>query len=281
MSDLAELETSVRAHRAFDAIESAYLHRAWRDDDYGRTRGRAAIRDAALAEIAEEGAGPVRIVDDLGDMIVVETAAGWRMHRWVRRDGERIVTETLIRDGAARARALGRDFGADAARRGAESAIHAPLGELRAGLGQFATTRDAVLPHDFPDVARRHADAMHRVWNGRAFGRLGEARWRGPDGCEGNGETAAGWLTGLFAALPDAVVLFERAIVAPDRVALLWRLHGHHIADGFGVVATGRRVRCHGSSVLTLTNGAVVAEDVLIDTLALVAQLHCPVIEYR
>ncbi|TRW17752.1 ester cyclase [Glacieibacterium frigidum] len=281
MSDLAALETAVRSHRAFDAVENAYLHRAWRDDDYGRTRGRAAIRDAAIAEIAEEGAGPVRIVDDLGDMIVLETAAGWRAHRWVRRDGERIVAETLIRDGAARARALGRDFGAEALRRGAGSPAHAPLGELRAGLGQFATTRQAALPHDFPDAARDLAHAVHRVWNGRAFGEIGARRWTGPDGRSGDGEAAAAWLTELFAALPDAVLLFERAIVAPDRVALLWRLHGHHLADGFGVAATGRRVRCHGSSVLTLIDGVVQAEDTLLDTLALATQLHRPAISYR
>lgn len=281
MSGLAALETAVRGHRAFDAIEGAYLHRAWRDDDYGRMRGRAAIRDAAVAEIAEEGAGPVRIIDDFGDMIVFETAAGWRAHRWVRRDGTRIVAETLIRDGAARARSLGRDSGAAAAQRGAASPVHAPLGELRAGLGQFATTRHAALPHDFPDAAHGLAHAMHRVWNGRALAEIDTRSWHGPEGRQGDGAAAAAWLTELFAALPDAVLLFERAVVAPDRVALLWRLHGHHLADGFGIAATGRRVRCHGSSVLSLEDGAVVAEETLLDTLALATQLHRPVVNYR
>lgn len=280
MTDLATLEIGVRTHRAFDAVERAYLHRAVRADDYGRTRGRVAIRDAMVVEIAEGGAGPVRIVEDLGDMIVFETAAGWRAHRWVRRDGDRILNEILVRDGAARARAIGLDA-ADAARRGAGSPAHAPLGELRAGLGQLATTRHAALPHDFSDAARALADAMHRVWNGRALGNIGSRRWRGPNGMQGDAEVAAAWLTGLFAALPDAVLLFERAVVMGDRVALLWRLHGHHLADGLGYAATGRRVRCHGSSVLTLADGAVTDEDTLLDTHALIAQLHRPLIAYR
>ncbi len=278
MSALAALEVAVRGHAAFDAIDRAYLHRAVRRDDHGDVRGRERIIDAAIAEFAVAGTG-TRIVHDLGDMIVFE-AQGWRGHRWARRDGERILAETIVVDGVARCRALGGDPVEAARQLGAANPVHAPLGELRAGLGQLATAGRATLPHDFPAAARGHADAMHRVWNARALGATAAADWRGPEGLAGDAAAAAAWLGTLFAALPDAVLLFERAVVGEDRVALLWRLHGHHV-PGFAVMANARRIRCHGSTMLSLDDdGAVVAEDTLIDTLALAAQLHRPVIDY-
>lgn len=275
MSALADIEIAVRQRGAFDVFEATHLHRAVREDGFGVVVGRENVRDAAMAE----GGGAVAILHDLGGMIVFETG-GWRGHRWAACEGERILTETVIVDGTARARALGRDVGEEAALAGAASPVHAPLGELRSGRGQLGTPAAAILPRGFPEGARPVADSFHRVWNARAFAAAERCGWRGPDGIDGDETAYATWLTRLFAALPDAVMMIERGIVTADRIALLWRLHGHHLADGFGVAATGRRVRAIGSSVFTMQEGAVVAHDLLVDELAIMAQLRRPVIGY-
>lgn len=275
VSTLAESEIAVRERGAFDWFETTHLHRAVREDGFGVVVGRENVRDAAMAEPR----GPVAILHDLGAMIVFESG-GWRGHRWAAYDGERILAETVVVDGMARARALGRDPGAEAARIGAVSPVHAPLGELRSGRGQLGTPAAAILPRGFPEAARGVADSLHRVCNARAFAAIERCGWRGPDGIDGDESAYAAWLSRLFAALPDAVVMIERGIVTADRIALLWRLHGHHLADGFGIAATGKRVRAIGSSVFTLQGGAVVAHDLLVDELAIAAQLHRPVIGY-
>lgn len=278
MSALAEIEIAVRERRAFDIFEKTHLHRATREDGFGVIVGRENVRDAAISVAADES-GVVEILHDLGEMIVFETG-GWRGHRWARREGDHILAETLIVDGAARARALHRDLDEEAARIGAGSPIHAPLGELRSGRGQFGTSADAILPRGFPEAAEQVADMFHHVWNARAFAATGRHHWRGPDGADGDETAYAAWLSRLFAALPDAVVMIERGIVLGERIGLLWRLHGHHLADGFGLAATGKRVRAIGSSVFTLRAGAIVAHDLLVDELAIAAQLHRPIIRY-
>lgn len=270
MSALAELEVAVRTHRAFDRIDTAYLHRAVREDGFGLVRGRDAICAAAIAALADEGHGAVEIVHDVGDMVVFRAAGGWRGHRWVWREGERILRETLIVDGAVRARSLGRDVDAEALRLGRTNRSHAPLGELDAGRGQCAATA-AVLPHAFPAAARPFAEALHDAWNRRALGGVAAHDWQGPDGRHGNAAEHADWLVHMLALLPDAVLLFERGLVASDRVALLWHLHGH---------TSGVRVRVPGSTVFVLDRGVVVGEETMLDSLAIAAQLHRPMIEY-
>lgn len=278
MSVLADTEIAIRERRAFDVFDATHLHRAAREDGFGVVTGRDSLRDATIAVTADE-AGPVAILHDLGEMIVFQTS-GWRGHRWARFEGGRILGETVIVDGAARSRALGRDVAKEAVRIGAGSPVHAPLGELRSGRGQLGTPAAAILPRDFPEAARGVADSLHWVWNARALAATDRCDWRGPDGAEGDEATYADWLSRLFAALPDAVVMIERGVVATDRIGLLWRLYGHHLADGFGMAATGKRVRAIGSSVFTIRDGAVVAHDLLVDELAIAAQLHRPVIRY-
>lgn len=276
---LAEIEIAVRERREFDLLERTHLHRATREDGFGVVVGRENVRDAAIADTVSGKGGPVAIVHDLGDMIVFETE-GWHGHRWVRREGGRIADEWVIVDGAARARLLGLDLADEAVRRGASSAQHPPLGELRSGRGQLGTPTAAIVPRDFPEDARSVADDFHRVWNARAFGAIGPCRWRGPDGVDGDETSYAAWLASLMTALPDSVVMIERGIVVGDRVALLWRLHAHHPGDGPGVPAAGKRVRAIGSSVIVSSDGAIVAHDLMIDELAVAAQLHRPVIGY-
>jgi hypothetical protein len=265
---LADIERAVRERRDFSCFETAYLHRAWQEDAWGRIRGRDRIRDAAIAAAAEEAAGPVRIDQDLGDMIAFTTVAGWRGHRWAIREGGLILGDIAVTDGAARAEAIGRTVAEEAVRLGAAAPLHAPLGELRAGRGQLASGDLPDLPPGFPDAAHPAASWLHTLWNARAFDRAAPD-WRGPAEAGGDGTAL---LLGLIAAMPDAVLLIERAIVTGDRVAILWRLHGHQ--------AGAARVRAIGSSVLTLAGDDVVAEDMMIDTLAMRATAHRPVIDY-
>jgi hypothetical protein len=265
---LADIEQAVRERRDFAVFEAAYLHRAAIEDAIGTVKGRDRVRAARMAASAEEPAGPVRIRIDMQDMIVFETEQGWCGHRWVRREGGRILAETEILDGAARAQAIGIEARDVAARRiGAAHPVHPPLGELRAGRGQLATSPSPLLPPDFPNAARPAAQYLHRVWNARAFDRVA-ARWTGP--AEAGGDAAA-FLLRLFTQLPDAELMIERALVDADRTALLWRLHGHH--------ANGRRARAIGSSVLTLSGEAVVAEEMMIDALFIQAARYQPLID--
>ena len=75
------------------------------------------------------------------------------------------------------------------------------------------------------------------------------------------------------------MLLFERAIVGEGQIALLWRLHGHHLGPGLGGTPAGRRVRALGSSLLTMAGTEVAVEETMIDLLALRAQPHRPVID--
>jgi hypothetical protein len=104
--------------------------------------------------------------------------------------------------------------------------IHAPIGELRAGKGQFAAGDEAILPPSFPHEAKPLADKLHKAWNGRAFDLH-----------------PFGSVSELIRALPDATVQFEHALVDSDKIALLWRLFGH--------TQMGRRIRLIGSSLFS------------------------------
>lgn len=273
MTRLGEIETSIRARGDLSVFDRTHLHRAWFEDAFGRVRGRDRIRDRATALLAEEGLGPIAIEAESDGFLAWSASAGWRGHRWIVREGERIAGETEVVDGIARAKALGRDVEAEAARIGAAHPLHTALGELRAGRGQLAPSDTPELPDGFG--APVAAAYLNRVWNARALDLL-PGVWRGPDEAGGD---ATGFVLRLLTALPDAVCLFERGLVVGDHEAVLWRLHGHHLGPGFGT-PSGKRVRLIGSSLLLIADGLVTAEDMLIDTLALRATAHRPLIDY-
>lgn len=271
MIALGEIERALAERRDLSVLEAAHLHRAWREDAWGHLRGRDRIRDAALAALAEEPRGTPVVDAEADRMIAVTAPGGWRAHRWVWREGGRILRETVVIDGAARARLLGRDPGAEAARIGAGLPIHPAYGELRAGRGQLTTSDAPELPPGFPGEAAAAAAYLHRFWNARALG-LAPAEWRGPAEA---GEDAAAFAIALLAQLPDAVCLVEDGAMVGDRVALLWRLHGH--APG---VPGGRRIRLIGSSLIRMDGARAASEDMLIDTLAIAATAHRPLVDY-
>ena len=268
MIGLAEFERRIRGDRDFAVFDETHLHRAVREDDWGIVKTRDRVRAATVAAIAEEGAGVPTIFYDLGDMVAFESAQGWHGHRWARREGERIVAETIVIDGRSRARSLGRDPAAEAMRLGLASPTHPPLGELRAGQGQCAPVENPVLPHGFPEPARAEAVRLHRLWNARALHHAA-SNWRGP---AESGISEADFVIGLVALLPDATITIERGLDGADTVAVLWRLYGHD--------AQGVRVRAIGSSVAPRDGAASGARETMLDTLSIEAQPFRPVIAY-
>ena len=230
MSDLAALEIALRQHRNLAALANSHVHRATREDSLGIIKG----RDAIVAAWVDEDAADIAITADLGAMVTY-TVANWQGHRWVWRDGARIMREVVVEDrGVAKTAAP----------------THPPLGELRAGQGQYAAGDHALLPPGFPDGTRLLADRLHRAWNGRAFDLYD-----------------APWLPALVRLLPDATFYFEHAVISDAQAALLWRVHGHH--------ANGQRVRLIGSSVFTGD-----ADETVIDHAALAAQISRATISY-
>lgn len=287
MIDAAALETRLRSG-AFGDIATAYLHRATRETSSAVLHGREALLAVALAEAAALPEAALALGfchTNLATFALRQDELGWRGHRWLEREGNQIIREILVEDGQARMTALcvtpnGQGL----------APIHAPIGELRPGYGQFAAPEAAIVPAHWPDAARPVANIFHQIWNGRAIDRLAllwhaDANWRGPNGACGDRAALARWLTALFAAVPDATLMFERAIVGDGTIALLWRLHGHqhgHHAgwQGFGA-PSGRRVRIIGSSVLKMEAGRVIDDETLIDTLAMARQLAAPPIAWR
>ena len=233
-SALALLETALRQAQACGRLTDTHAHRAVREDSLGLIQG----RDQLIADWTDKGPQSLLITADLGDMIaftVTVEGRAWRGHRWVWREDGRVIREVLVEDGGGHRAAL---------------AGHPPLGELRAGEGQYGAGPGAILPPDFPLSAQALADKLHVAWNGRAFDLY-----------------SADWLTALVRALPDATFYFERAIVLGEDTAILWRVHGHH--------ANGQRVRLIGSSVMSANT-----DDTALDHAAMAAQLNRPMIDY-
>lgn len=234
MSALADLERSLRQDGAYGQLAASHSHRAVREDSLGFVIG----RDALTADWVASGTQPVTITADLGDMIAFaagSTEDRWHGHRWIKREDDRILSEILVED------------------RGHERmapADHPPLGELRAGMGQFSAGDAAILPAGFPAEARALADRLHRAWNGRSFN-----------------EYHADWLIALVTELPDATFYFERAIVHGDQIALLWRVHGH--------TAHGQRIRLIGSSLFAGGD-----DETVVDLAAMRAQSKRELIDY-
>jgi hypothetical protein len=231
VSILADLEIALRQDCAYARLADSHVHRAIREDSLGLIKGRDAIMAAWLAE----GRQSVTITADMGEMIAYRANDTWNGHRWVWREEGRIIREIVVEDrGAARI----------------APPTHAPLGELRAGRGQYAAGDQAVLPPDFPPQAKALADTLHQAWNGRAFD-LHHSEWAAK----------------LICDLPDATFQFEHAVVHDSKTALLWRLFGH--------TANGKRIRLIGSSVFSDAS-----EQTIFDNEALVAQKNQEYLNY-
>jgi hypothetical protein len=246
------------------ALDGLYLHRAHREA-HGRTLvGRDAIRAVLAAEIAESPERQVAIDADLGDVVAVSVTGGEaehrRAHHWLTWEGERIARELVVGDAPS-----GAPGGS------ADRIMFRPLGERRAGQGQFAVGTQALLPSEPSAGARAVLDGLHRMWNGRDFSSIdqlyaNDAEWTG----RGGQSDLRGWLSGLLTSLPDSWLLFERVIERGDQLAVLWRL----VAD-----EGERRLHLIGSSILSIEGGKIRREDTLADEADLLVQRTSPIID--
>jgi hypothetical protein len=231
VSALATLETKLWQGDASPLAES-HSHRAVREDSLGVIKG----RDAIIADWVSRDAAEIVVTADLGDVIGIAAAdKSWRLHRWVWREEGRVVCEVEV---------------TDRARQVALPPIHPPLGELRAGQGQYAPDAQPVLPAGFPGRCVPLATLLHRSWNARALGAIADPVQKQ-----------------LLRDLPDAVILFEAGHSSDRGQAVLFRLMGHH--------ASGRRIRLIGSAI-------AIGDDVetLIDLNAYAAQIAAGHIDY-
>lgn len=241
MSDLADLEIALRTKRAYAELACSHTQCSRFEDSLGLVKG----RDQILNRLMALGGQDVSIHLDLGEMIALTVSTeerSWPGHRWVEREDGRIIREVLIEDSGETRIA---------------PAEHAPLGELRAGQGQFETAdSSAILPPGFPDAARPLADWLQTAWNGRALNLF-----------------PADWLPQLLSIAPDGNFYFERALWEADRFAVLWRFFGHH--------ASGHRIRLIGSSLFTRNSeGKFSCDETVMDRAALEAQFDRPLLDY-
>lgn len=222
MSDLANLEVTLRRDRNLAALAESHVHRATSEDSLGLIKG----RDAITAVWVNEDAADVIVTADLGGMIAYKTN-GWHGHRWVWREEGRIVREVVIEDRGEPKTAV---------------PAHPPLGELRSGEGQYAASDSALLPPGFPEDARDIANWLHQAWNGRAFNLYDRK-----------------WLPALIRQLQDASFYFEHAVVGETQTAILWRMHGHH-ANGQRVRLIGSSVFTGDTDDTVMDHAAMAAQ---------------------
>jgi hypothetical protein len=253
------------------AIDSLYLNRTHREAHGQVMVGRDAIRLALAAEAAWGSIPQVAIEADLGDVVATAitvsgdpSAGSRRRHHWLTWEARRIARELIVGDSPQLEIRQERSVG-----------LFRPLGERRAGAGQFAVGEHAIVPDSASASDAPILDALHRIWNGRDLATTEtlytpNAQWRGPAGRSGGPSEARAWVNSVLTDLPDSWLLFERVARSGDRLAVLWRL----IAD-----EGERRLHLLGSSIFTIAGDMVSTEDTLVDEAALGLQRSLPIID--
>lgn len=194
----------------------------------------------------------------------------------------RVVEEWLVRDTAAVVRQLGFDLH-EVARRAAAAGPLPLSGETDRLRGQLPPAPYQPR-HDgdhIEDFVRR---LFHELFNGRHFNLIEETHapeastWV-PNHAEliGPGR-ARTYLLGLVAMFPDLHMNVEHVSWLGNdrdgyRVALRWRLSGHHRVHGWYGPATDRRADILGISQLHIEGGKIERHYLLFDELALLMQL--------
>ena len=255
----AEALEAALARGAIGGLAEQYLHRARRETCFGTLVGRDAItaEDLKLAATIEPEVS-VRVRSCSPSLSIVEIdrpdGSRERQHRWLAREGERVVRETVVG-------AYGGATEGELHALAAQAPLHPPLGEVRSGRGQLAAGATSW----FSDGPGWLLDALHRIWNGRRFDEIERlyapgATWSGPDAQSGGPALFRSWIMRLLARHPDATLLFERAEEVGDSVALLWRLIVHQ---------DGRRCHMLGSSLMAVADGRVIEDETVLDLAAL------------
>jgi predicted ester cyclase len=80
----------------------------------------------------------------------------------------------------------------------------------------------------------------------------------------------------MRSAFPDVQVNVEDVLQENDQSAIRFSFTGTHTGDGFGVAATGRRVRGTGISIIRWKRGQIVEAWDEFDAAGLIGQLQTP-----
>lgn len=282
MIDFQSLERAIREQGDLGAVDRAYRHSALLTTSLEERCGREDIAAAYAAELAQFFPQTVDETVTVGPFFACTLSAAassgepvkWRQHRWSRVENNRIVDACVISDFAATAAHVAGSFDTAAGAAAARLAAAEFFGEIRAGTGQCAPEETATLPNGVPADAVPWLDLMHRVWNGRRLDLLAKhsaagSRRRSALRCDETLDEHRHDLLRLFAAMPDLTLLFDAVVFDGERLAVLFRLHGHHRGAG---AATGRRVRLLGSRLARIREGMFVEDEWLIDRFALAVQ---------
>ncbi len=239
---LGEMLTELYVNENVGALERLYLHRATRRSRGELIFGRDAIRQQALADLAEFSGWHFQVNASTDAFADVEwlspDGATMRRHYWITLENGRVAADRVIAL-LPHAEPL--------------QQYHQLLGELDSGHGQVG-------PGDLVGFSSI-AQCLHKIWNGRQVGVLNalydlEARWTGP-GSEGGLLDLKSWWLAQFLAFPQSHVQFERELAFEDTRALLWQWARIDIH--------GRRDRVAGSTCLHLVGDRIVEETTLIE----------------
>jgi steroid delta-isomerase-like uncharacterized protein len=122
-------------------------------------------------------------------------------------------------------------------------------------------------------VEQRHfVDQLLAAWNshdGTRVARLCAPTYEGMDIAQrapirGPAEVQA-WCEHLYAAFPDAQVVFDAVIAEENRYAIAWTAQGTHRGRLFNMPPTAKLVQVRGMSLLTVEAGQVVTASTVWD----------------
>jgi predicted ester cyclase len=101
-----------------------------------------------------------------------------------------------------------------------------------------------------------------------------ESRLRLPDATHRGVEAILGFWDGLFAAVPDLTVTMQAMAEQGETVFVRWTLTGTHSGAAWaGVAPTGARIDLDGIDHVTVADGAITSDFVVLDQMQLARQV--------
>jgi predicted ester cyclase len=118
------------------------------------------------------------------------------------------------------------------------------------------------------DIVNTHASAPLRAVL------TAESRLRLPDATHRGVEEILGFWDGLFAAVPDLTMTMQAMAEQGETVFVRWTLTGTHSGAAWaGVAATGARIDLDGVDHVTVADGAITSDFVVLDQVQLARQV--------
>lgn len=193
-----------------------------------------------------------------------------------------VVDEWLVRDQASLALQLGLEPKALAAQK-AKANSKAYTAGIDAMLERWADPNGTTVEGDSA-IAAGFVGLFDTIWNGKNLSAMEKGydralRFEGPSGVLAYGRERAGnVLHGIMAALPDGRFEAHHVVVRQDpakpvRVALRWSYCGLHTGVGRYGAPSGAPLALLGISHFELRDGAIVNEWMLVDDVAVFAQI--------